>query len=115
MDLKSLPIRSYSGYEYFLIIFDDCTSYGWTINLRLKSDATTAIKQFIAMVQTQYSSSVKTVQTDAGGEFKSRELSEFLLNLSIRTLTSIPHAHQQNSCAEHFIRTIMDKAQAIRL
>ena len=52
MDLKSLPTRSYSGYEYFLIIFDDCTSYRWTINLRLKSDASMAIKQFIAMVQT---------------------------------------------------------------
>ena len=101
MDLKSLPTCSYSGYEYFLIIFDDCTSYGWTINLRLKSDAAMAIKQFIAMVQTQYSSSVKTVQTDAGGEFKSQELSEFLLNLGIRTLTSVPHAHQQNSHAEH--------------
>ena len=115
MDLKSLPICSYSGYEYFLVIFDDCTSYGWIINLRLKSDASMAIKQFIAMVQTQYSLSVKQVQTDAGGEFKSWELSKFLLNLSIRTLTSVPHAHQQNSCAEHFIRTIMDKAQAICL
>ena len=115
MDLKSLPIHSYSGYEYFLVIFDDCTSYGWIINLRLKSDASTAIKQFIAMVQTQYSSSVKQVQTDAGGEFKSQELSEFLLNLRIRTLTSVPHAHQQNGHAEHFIRTIMDKAQAIHL
>ena len=115
MDLKSLPTRSYSGYEYFLIIFDDCTSYGWIINLRLKSDASMAIKQFIAMVQTQYHSSVKQVQTDAGGEFKSWELSEFLLNLGIRTLTSVSHAHQQNSCAECFIRTIMDKAQAICL
>ena len=46
MDLKLLPTCSYSGYEYFLIIFDDCTSYGWTINLRLKSDASMAIKQF---------------------------------------------------------------------
>ena len=100
MDLESLPTRSYSGYEYFLIIFNDCTSYRWIINLRLKSDASMAIKQFIAMVQTQYSLSdslsVKTVQTDAGGEFKSQELSKFLLNLSIRTLTSVPHAHQQN-------------------
>ena len=58
---------------------------------------------------------MKQVKTDAGGEFKSWELSEFLLDLSIRILTSIPHAHQQNSCAERFIRTIMDKAQAIRL
>ena len=67
------------------------------------------------MVQTQYSLSVKIIQTDAGGEFKSWELTEFLLNLGIRTLTSIPHAHQQNGRDEHFIRTIMDKVQAIRL
>ena len=52
MDLKLLPTHSYSGYEYFLVIFNDCTSYGWIINLRLKSDASMVIKQFIAMVQT---------------------------------------------------------------
>ena len=30
-------------------------------------------------------------------------------------LISVPHMHQQNGCAERFICTVMDKAQAMRL
>ena len=39
---------------YFLIIFDDATSHGWTVNLKQKFDAAPAIQQFIAMVKTQF-------------------------------------------------------------
>jgi hypothetical protein len=52
MDLKSMPTRSYCGYNFFLILFDDCTSHGWTVNLKHKSDADPAIRQFIAKIRT---------------------------------------------------------------
>ena len=52
---------------------------------------------------------------DTGGEFKSDELRTFLKELSIDILTSVPHMHQQNGHAERFIRTIVEKAQAICL
>jgi hypothetical protein len=52
---------------------------------------------------------------DAGGEFKSNKLRMFLKELGINILTSVPHMHQQNGCAERFIRTIVKKAQAICL
>jgi transposase InsO family protein len=51
----------------------------------------------------------------AGGEFKSKGLRTFLKELGINILTSVPHMHQQNGRAERFIRTIVEKAQAIRL
>ena len=78
IDLKAMPVRSYHGYNYFLIIFDDATSHSWTVNLKQKSDATPAIQQFIAMVKTQFGLLIKEVQIDAGGEFKSQELTLFL-------------------------------------
>jgi hypothetical protein len=115
MDLKSMPTRSYHGYNFFLILYDDCTSHGWTVNLKHKSDADPAIQQFIALIKTQYGKVIREFQIDAGGEFKSKELTEFLQELSVNILTSIPHMHQQNGRAERFIRTIMDKSQAIRL
>ena len=52
---------------------------------------------------------------DAGGEFKSEGLKMFLKELGINILTSVPHMHQQNGHAERFIRTIIEKAQAICL
>ena len=115
MDLKSMLTCSYCGYNFFLILFDDCTSHSWTVNLKHKSDADPAIQQCIAMIRTQYGKVIHEFQIDAGGEFKSKELTKFLKELGMNILTSIPYMHQQNGCAECFIRTIMDKSQAIRL
>ena len=83
MDLKTMPVCSYHGYNYFLIIFDNATSHGWTINLKEKSNANPAIWQFIAMVKHQYGISIKEVQVNAGGEFQSQELKIFLRELGI--------------------------------
>ena len=83
MDLKAMPVHSYHGYNYFLIIFDNATSHGWTVNLKQKSNADPAIQQFIAMVKTQFGLSIKEVQIDAGGEFKSQEFTVFLQELEI--------------------------------
>jgi hypothetical protein len=85
------------------------------VNLKHKSDADPAIRQFIAKIKTQYGKTIREFQIDAGSEFKSKELTEFLKELGVNILTSIPHMHQQNSCAARFIRTIMDKSQAICL
>jgi hypothetical protein len=78
-------------------------------------NADPAIRQFIAKIRTQYGKTIQEFQIDAGGEFKSKELTEFLKELGVNILTSIPHMHQQNGCVESFIRTIMDKSQAIHL
>ena len=53
--------------------------------------------------------------TDFGGEYKSKEFDLLLKNMGIKTRTSVPHMHQQNGHAERFNRTLMDKAQAMRL
>ena len=115
MDLKAMPVWSYHGYNHFLIIFDDATSYSWTINLKQKFDADPAIRQFVAMVKTQYGLLIKEVQINAGGEFQSKELHLFLKELGIKMLISISYMHQQNGRAERFICTVMDKAQAMCL
>jgi hypothetical protein len=115
MDLRSMLTHSYHGYNFFLILFDDCTSHGWTVNLKHKSNANPAIRQFIAKIRTQYGKTIHEFKIDAGGEFKSTELTKFLKELGVNILTSIPHMHQQNGHAERFIRTIMDKSQAIYL
>jgi hypothetical protein len=85
------------------------------VNLKHKSDADPAIRQFIAKIKAQYGKTICEFQIDAGGEFKSTELTEFLKELGVNILTSVPHMHQQNSHVEHFIRIIMDKSQAICL
>ena len=50
LDLKAMPVRFYYGYNYFIIFFDDNTSHSWTVNLKNKSDANPAIRQYIAKI-----------------------------------------------------------------
>jgi len=53
--------------------------------------------------------------SDAGGEYKSDAFLRTLKDDGITVLQSVPYVSQQNGRAERFMRTIMDKAQAMRL
>jgi hypothetical protein len=103
MDLKEFSVQSYSHYKFFILFFDNCTSFGWIVLLRRKSEANPAIRQFIAMVKNQFNKVIHEFMIDAGGEFKSKGLRTFLKEVGINILTSVPHMHQQNGCAERFI------------
>jgi hypothetical protein len=39
MDLKSMPVVLYHKYKYSIVFYDNFTSHGWTMNLKLKSEA----------------------------------------------------------------------------
>ena len=53
--------------------------------------------------------------SDAGGEYTSNAYRTLLKERGIKILQSIPHAHQQNGHAERIIRTLMEKAESMRL
>ena len=51
--------------------------------------------------------------SDAGGEYKSNKFLTTLKDNGINVLQSVPHTPQQNGRAERFMRTCMDKAEAM--
>jgi hypothetical protein len=59
MDLKSMPMVLYHKYKYFIVFYDNFTSHGWTMNLKLKFEAEKAIRQFNAMVRNQHKTSME--------------------------------------------------------
>src|SRR6266404_1305046 len=63
----------------------------------------------------QYNTTIKEWMSDAGGEYKSDAFLRTLKDDGITVLQSVPYVSQQNGRAERFMRTIMDKAQAMRL
>jgi hypothetical protein len=112
-DLKSFPVVSYHKYKYFINFIDDFTSYVWVVLLCEKLAAITALKQFMALVKTQYGADIKEWMSDARGEYKSDTFLKTLKDVGIKILQSAPHTPQQNGHAEHFMHTIMDKAQSM--
>ena len=113
-DLKSFPVESYHKYKYFITFVDDYSSFSWVVLLCNKASAISALMQFLAIVKNQFSNTVKSWMSDAGGEYKSDKFLTMLKDNGINVLQSVPHTPQQNGCAEHFIHTYMDKAEAMR-
>ena len=114
-DLKSFPVLSYHKYKYFIVFLDDYTSFAWITLLHDKASAIIALKQWLVLIKNQYDSSIKERMSDASGEYKSDAFLTVLKDEGITVRQSAPHTHQQNGRAEHFMHTVMDKAQAMRL
>jgi hypothetical protein len=111
--LKSFPILSYHKYKYAITFVDDFTSHAWMVCLRTKV-AIHAIRHFLAMVCTQYKTSVERWMSDGGGECISENVLEMFKNEGIVIHRSPPHTPQVNGHAERFMRTMMDKADTMR-
>nr|XP_016476182.1 PREDICTED: uncharacterized protein LOC107797775 [Nicotiana tabacum] len=61
---------THSGNRYFLTLVDDYSRSTWTYLLSTKSNAFTTLKDFIVMVETQFSYRVKTVRSDNALELR---------------------------------------------
>ena len=68
--------------------------------------------QFLQMVKIQFQVSVQGRMSDFGGGYKSAAYNDLLKGEGIRIYNSAPHIFQQNGCAERFMCTLMDKAEA---
>ncbi len=112
-DLKSFPIESYHKNKYTIVFYDDHTSHAWIQHLKTKDAALSAIKQFLAMVETQYKGTVRKWMSDGGGEYTSKALTTLLKDKGIQILQSIPYAHQQNGRVERIILTLVEKAETM--
>jgi hypothetical protein len=59
-----LAIPSMLGFKYFLTIVDDRSRFTWIYLMKVKSEASTHIKSFHAMVKTQFNSNIKCIRSD---------------------------------------------------
>ncbi|MCH81099.1 retrovirus-related Pol polyprotein from transposon TNT 1-94, partial [Trifolium medium] len=100
------PFDSYYGYRYYITFVDTYTKYTWIYFLKQKSDALQAFKQFLALVQNQFSHSIKALQSDWGGEF--RPFTTLLQELGIIHRLVCPHTSHQNGTVERKHRQIVD-------
>lgn len=59
---------TYDGKVYFLTIVDDNSRFTWLYLLTTKSEATIRIKQFFALVKTQFNKTIKCMRSDNAKE-----------------------------------------------
>ena len=89
---------SVTGDKFFLLFVDDYSWFSWVYFLSSKDETLSAFKMFQAMVMTQFSTSIKAIRFDWGGEFQL--LHKYLLSLGVQHQVSCPYTPQQNGRVE---------------
>ncbi|GAU37351.1 hypothetical protein TSUD_395330 [Trifolium subterraneum] len=100
------PVISYYGYSYYITFVDTFTKFTWIYFLKTKGDALKAFSQFLALVQNQFQTSIKALQSDWGGEF--RPFTALLNELGIHHRLTCPHTSHQNGTVERKHRHIVE-------
>lgn len=106
---------SHTGAHYFLTIVDDHSRCTWVYLMRYKSETFYFLKNFCAMVKTQFQRQVCKIRSDNGLEFLSIDRMQAFYHengmLHQRTCVETP---QQNGVAERKHRHLLEVARALR-
>ncbi|MCO5610627.1 hypothetical protein L7F22_064866 [Adiantum nelumboides] len=104
---------SMGGPHYFLTFVDDMSRKVWVYFLKNKSEVFSYFKQSKAMVEKECGRFIKTLRSDQGGEFRSKEFEELCWNQGIRRQYTCAYTPQQNGVAERKNRVIVEHARAM--
>jgi hypothetical protein len=63
------PVLSHAQYRYFVTFIEDYSRFTWVYFLCSKADMFSTFKTFVANVETQFSTCIKTLRSDYGGEY----------------------------------------------
>ena len=112
-DVWMSPVRSVSGFRYYVLFTDDFTRYSWIYPMRQKSEVFSHFQTFLAMVKNIFNSSIKYFQSDSGTEYVNHSFSSLCNQLGIHHRLSCPYTPQQNGLAERKHRHIADMARTL--
>ena len=69
---------SLSGFEYYITFIDDFSRKTWIYFLKAKSEVFEKFKEFKALIENLSDKKIKTLRSDNGGEYTSKEFGAFL-------------------------------------
>jgi len=102
-------------YKYFVTFIDDFNRFTWVYFLRAKAEVFSVFKRFLALLETQFSASIKILRSDSGGEYMSNEFQDLLQSKGIISQRSCPSTPQQNGVAERKNHHLLDMVRTLLL
>lgn len=99
---------SNQGFRFYAIFVDEFSRYSWFYPLSNKAEFCSIFIGFQKLVENQYSTKIKMLQTDGGGEFMNNKLRQHLIDSGIVHRVSCPHTPHQNGIAERKHRHITE-------
>ena len=108
-----MSAASIDGYKWTATYLDDHTRYGMMFFLKHKDEQFDAFKTYKAWAERQIGRKLKTIRTNRGSEFLSKEQKRYLQEHGIEHQTLMPYSPQQNGRAERFQQTIINKVESM--
>ncbi|MBW0536326.1 hypothetical protein O181_076041 [Austropuccinia psidii MF-1] len=112
---RPFQIPSIAGAKYFLIIIDQVSGFISTKFLKNKSDCFNHFHNFKISTENKFTTKIKNILTDGGGEFVNKSFKNLCAKLGINHKTSPPYTPQHNAFAERGNLFILEKARCILL
>ncbi|KAH9779126.1 hypothetical protein KPL71_007607 [Citrus sinensis] len=96
------PVKqpSIGGMRYMVTFIDDFSRYVWAFFMKEKFEAFSKFKEFKEIVEGEVEQKIRCLRTDNGGEYSSREFSQYLRECQIRHQYTCANTPQQNGVAE---------------
>ena len=104
---------SLSNCNYFVTFIDDSSRYVWIYFLQTKDQVFEKFKEFKIFVEKQTGAEIKTLRTDNGGEYTSREFENFLSSNGIKHEKTVPKTPEQNGISERMNRSLVESVRTM--
>jgi hypothetical protein len=86
-----IPVRSLGGSLYYVIFIDDYSRKMWLYLLKTKDEVFNKFQEFKAEIENLMNKKIKTLRTDNGGEYTSKEFVAFYKSTGIRRELTVHH------------------------
>ena len=100
-------IHSYVCGPMSITFIDDYSRKTWIYFLKNKSEVFGKFKEFKALIENHSKKRIKTLRSNNGGEYTSKEFEAFCKEAGIKRELTTPYNPQQNGVAERNNRNIM--------
>ncbi|CAL5429371.1 unnamed protein product [Camellia sinensis] len=109
------PIVTKGGSQYYVAFVDDYSRFTWVYLMTRKSDFYKIYSNFHSMIRTQFSTTIKILRSDLGGEYYLSEFEEYLATHGTIHQSSCSDTPAQNGRAERKHRHLLDTARSLLL
>jgi hypothetical protein len=108
-----MTVSSLNEYLYYVLFIDDHSWKTWIYFLKTKDGVLARFQEFKAWVENLIERRIKVLRSDNGGEYTSRDFSDFYIEAGIKREYIVPYKPQQNGVAERKNITIIKETKAM--
>ena len=92
--------KSLGGHLYYVTFIDDHSRKTWLYLLKTKDEVFEKFKEFRSEVETLTERKIKTLRSNNGGEYTSKELIAYCNEAGIKRELIVPYYPEQNGLVE---------------